>query len=161
MYVKDLWGGLLTAKAHSAGGVVVGAAMNRQPGLFDNVVFRNAFIDLYASSLNRRLPLTEHEWEEYGNPVTEVEDEKRIRFFCPLWNMGKAQSNYPNALITGTLDDANVPYWNATLLARALPTSINHVLLNIEQSGGHNLTGTKTLQVSAMEAAFILRNSYE
>jgi oligopeptidase B len=58
---------LLTAKAFSAGGVVVGAALNERPELFGSAVFTNAFLDV-SSGVDPLQPFTEHEYEEWGNP---------------------------------------------------------------------------------------------
>ena len=153
-------GGALTAKATSAGGIVVGAAINHEPELVDNVVLTNAFCDLSATLNDPDLYLTPHEWDEYGNP----EDSRiahHLQSYCPVSNVIPGAS-YPKFLLVGTVDDDNVPYWNAVIFGKKLRASgmaEDRVLLHLEESGGHWLTGDSRLRVAALELAFIIANS--
>jgi oligopeptidase B len=158
-YLKDRWGGKLTAKAFSAGGVLVGAAVNRQPSLFDNVVLINAFLDVYATLTNSELFLTPHEWDEYGNPLEDAEIDRLIKSYCPVSNM-RTNESAPRTLVIGTVDDENVPYWNAAIFAKKLRDFVDDkdkVFLHIEDGGKHQL-GSRRLQVAALELAFILQD---
>ncbi len=174
----------LVAKAFSAGGVLVGAAVNRNPGLFDKVILTNAFVDL-ASTMDRpNLFLTKHEYDEFGNPSTDSAAKARIRSYCPVYNLRptvQCQNTSTRFLITGTLDDPNVPYWNATLYFRKLlkglektqvvdeNSSANHsnecqndrVFLELQTSGGHHFSGSNRIEVVALENAFILKHYKE
>jgi protease II len=150
----------LTAMAFSAGGVIVGAAMNRDPELFDNVVLTNAFVDVYETMTNPDLFLTSHEWDEYGSPLHDADDANRIRSYCPTTNLS-SMSTCPQTLLVGTLDDENVPFWNAVIFAKKLRDCIqdkDRVHLHLEARGGHHL-GSRRLHVSALELAFIVQNS--
>lgn len=154
-------GGALTAKAFSAGGIVVSAAVNQEPELFNNVVLTNAFCDLRATLSNPSLFLTKHEWDEYGNPLVDTKIEKVIRSYCPTSNIVDG-ARYPRFLLIGTVDDENVPYYNALIFARKLRDSgvdKNRVQLHVEDGGGHNLGGGHRIPVAALEVSFIVENS--
>lgn len=47
---------------------MVGAALNTRPDLFGAAVLRNAFLDLCSIMSDPHLPLTVHEYEEWGDP---------------------------------------------------------------------------------------------
>jgi oligopeptidase B len=159
---------MLTAKAFSAGAVTVAGAVNRQPSLFGSVVLTNPFLDVGTSMWNKELALTEHEWNEWGNAIFGNNAAKSISSYCPMSNV--TQQNYPQMLLVGTIDDANVPYWHPLTFCLKVrkafealaPTEADNreitdrrALLHIEESGGHQLHGTK-VDVTAMEAAFIV-----
>jgi oligopeptidase B len=157
---KQYAGGKLTATSFSAGGVLVGSAVNRNPELFDNVVFTNAFLDVYKTMTNSNLYLTPHEWDEYGNPLIDSEAAEIIRSYCPIANL-KVMSTCPQTLIIGTLDDENVPFSNAVIYAKKLRDCIqdfDRVHLHLEPSGGHHM-GARRLHIAAIELAFIVQNS--
>jgi oligopeptidase B len=154
-------GGALTAKAFSAGGIVVGAAVNQEPELFNNVVLTNAFCDLRATLSNPDLFLTKHEWDEYGNPLVDTNIEKVIRSYCPTSNIVPG-ARYPRFILIGTVDDENVPYYNAVIFASKLRSSgvdKDRVQLHVEDGGGHNLGGGHRIPVAALEVSFIVENS--
>jgi len=157
--LKERWGGPLIAKAFSAGGVVVGATINRQPELFDGAVFTNAFLDVYATLMNSRLFLTSHEWDEYGNPVEDEEIRRLIESYCPVRNILSRTDNYPATLLIGALKDENVPYWNSAIYADILRSrgGASRVHLFLEDSPHHHFGGRR-LQISAIENAFIIQN---
>lgn len=165
---------LLTGKAFSAGGVVVAAAVNRQPSLFGCVVLTNPFLDVITAMTDTKLALTEHEWTEWGDVVRDFKAKMAVSSYCPMTNV--ASQDYPKMLIVGTIDDKNVPYWHPLTFALKIRNALDAyetmatqtnpemcatdtkygVLLDVEQSGGHHLHGTK-LDVSSMETAFIIQ----
>ena len=171
----------LVAKAFSAGGVLVGASVNRNPGLFDKVILTNAFVDVFSTMGNKNLFLTEHEYDEFGNPSSDPNVEARIRSYCPIYNLDpgvQVQRTMTRFLSIGTLDDRNVPYWNAALYFRKLLDGYkegnkfdgdatsdiangrqpknDRVFLELQMEGGHHFSGKKRIEVLALENAFIL-----
>ena len=150
----------LIAKAYSAGGVTVAGAVNRHPSLFNQLVLTNAFLDVHATMNNPSLPLTEHEWDEYGDPKV-VDD--LIRRYCPV-QTAVGIRKFPRTLLVAALQDEVVPYWNAVVYAKALRHSLapgaNNIYVLVEDGIGHDL-GNKLLHVSALETAFILSGDNE
>eukprot|EP00934_Nitzschia_sp_Nitz4_P000842 Nitzschia sp. Nitz4//scaffold11_size288233//245683//247950//NITZ4_000814-RA/size288233-snap-gene-0.32-mRNA-1//1//CDS//3329534194//842//frame0 len=160
-YLKGRFKGTVSAKGFSAGGLLIGATMNRQPDLFDNVILTNAFLDVYATMTNPTLYLTQHEWDEFGNPILNPETKALIQSYCPMENIPKRTDSFPRCLVIGTLDDINVPHWNATIFAKKVRDRMekkDRVYLHLEESGGHHL-GQKRLQIAALELAFLLQRS--
>lgn len=145
----------LIAKGNSAGGIVVGAAVNQRPDLFRKVLLTNAFLDLDATLRDPSLHLTQHEWDEYGNPLEDRIAAKAIAAICPFRNVStNREIPQPDFLIIGSLDDQSVPVANSIVYGKKIrEISGARVLLHIEREGGHYLHGTK-VRVAAMEAAF-------
>lgn len=152
----------LVAKAFSAGGVIVGAAVNRRPDLFRAVALTNAFLDVQATLKNKSLHLTQHEWDEYGNPLEDERMAESIASYCPVVNAnGDSASGLPSFLLIGTMDDKDVPVWNPIVFGKKLRAQANgkaDVLLYTEGQGGHQMLGTRS-RVAALEAAFLLRST--
>lgn len=147
----------LVAKGTSAGGILVGAAVNQRPDLFCKVVMTNAFLDLDATMRRPSLHLTQHEWDEYGNPLEDEAAARAIASICPILNVSDS-AQQPQFLIVGTLDDQSVPVENAVVYAKKIrEKSGAHVLLHIESEGGHQLLENR-LRVAAVESTFIAGN---
>jgi oligopeptidase B len=131
--------GRIAASGASAGGTLVGAAVNLRPDLFGAVYAEVPFVDALNTLLDRSLPLTESSFSEFGNPGASKADFLNIKAYAPYENV-RAQA-YPPMLVYQSLNDARVPYWEAAKWVaklRQLKTSGNPVILFIKMSGGHS-----------------------
>ena len=145
----------LTAKAVSAGGVTVGASINHAPELFGSAVFVNAFLDVTTSMYNK-MALTDHEFDEWGDPTKDQQAAEVISSICPVANLSEKQlQKFPRTLVVGTLDDANVPFWHALTYYAKLRGG-RHLLYMLPK-GGHHLHGT-SLEVGALTNGFIIKS---
>lgn len=93
----------------SAGGLLVGAAVNLRPELFAGVIAAVPFVDVLTTISDATLPLTPPEWDEWGNPITNAEEYGWIAEYSPYDNI-KAEV-YPPLMATGGLTDYRVTYW--------------------------------------------------
>lgn len=97
------------AYGQSAGGTIVGAALNERPALFRGAILDYPFLDVPGAMLNDSLPLTTLEYPEWGNPAEPEEQERMLRY-SPYQNIsGQA---YPPILLLGGKFDYQAPYWN-------------------------------------------------
>ena len=143
----------------SAGGMLVGAAINMKPKLFKAAVMHVPFVDVLNTMMDETLPLTPGEFKEWGNPQ-EADFYEYIKSYCPYSNI-KVQ-NYPNVFITAGLYDPRVTYWEpAKFLCklRELKTDSNVSIMKTNMSAGHSgKTGRFVhLEEYAEEFAFILK----
>jgi oligopeptidase B len=128
----------LAARGGSAGGLLVAAALARQPSLFAAVVAEVPFVDVVNTMHDESLPLTVTEWEEWGDPRDPVY-EAYMASYAPYENV--AAVDVPALLVTAGLNDPRVSYhepakWVAKL--RATVTSDRPLLLHTEMGAGHS-----------------------
>ena len=99
----------LAIRGGSAGGLLVGAALNRAPDLWAAVVAEVPFVDALNTILDPSLPLTVIEWEEWGNPVESPEIFDVMASYSPYENIPARK--LPPVLATTGLHDPRVGYW--------------------------------------------------
>jgi oligopeptidase B len=128
---------LLAARGGSAGGLLMGAALNLRPDLFGAVVAEVPFVDVVTTMLDEALPLTVIEWEEWGNP-NDRRSYEAMKAYSPYDNVEAKE--YPALLVTAGLNDSRVAYWEpAKWVAklRATKTDSNPLLLRTRMGTGH------------------------
>jgi oligopeptidase B len=143
----------LAIQGISAGGVLIGAALNQRPDLFRAAVLQGPFVDVVNSMLDPALPLTVPEYLEWGDPRIK-EHYEAMKAYCPYSNI-RAQ-DYPALLLLTTLDDSQVMYWEPVKFAaklRARKTDRNPLLLKIDSGTGH--TGPSGRYDVLREKAFV------
>jgi oligopeptidase B len=129
----------LAARGGSAGGLLMGAAANLRPDLFDAVVAEVPFVDCLTTILDESLPLTITEWEEWGDPVHDPAVYALMKSYSPYDNV--EAKDYPAMLVTGGLNDPRVQYWEpAKWVAklRATKTDDHLLVLKMEMGAGHS-----------------------
>lgn len=101
--------GRIVSYGGSAGGLLVGAALNLRPDLFGGVIAAVPFVDVINTISDASLPLTPPEWEEWGNPVASSAQYDWIAAYSPYDNI--QPTDYPPVMATGGLTDYRVTYW--------------------------------------------------
>ena len=144
----------------SAGGLLMGAVTNLRPDLFGCVVADVPFVDVINTISDASLPLTPPEWEEWGNPLTSVDDYNYILSYSPYDNVQAV--DYPPMLFNSGISDEQVTYWEpAKMVARlrALKTDDNLLLLNMNMHAGHAGASKRYEWIDevAFNYAFVLR----
>ncbi len=148
----------LFAMGGSAGGMLVAALANIEPGLFKGIVAAVPFVDVVTTMLDEDLPLTTGEYDEWGNP-NEKDYYHYMLSYSPYDNV-KAQE-YPNILVTSGYHDSQVQYWEpAKWVAklREIKKDKNLLLLHMKMDTGHSGASGRFeyLRETALEYAFIL-----
>ena len=151
--------GSIVAHGGSAGGLLVGAALNQAPELFAGVMAAVPFVDVLNTMSDTELPLTPPEWPEWGNPITDTDAFHRLRSYSPYDNV--TARAYPPALITGGLTDPRVTYWEPAKWAAKLrehQMGDAPILLKINMDAGHQGESGRydSLKETALEYAFAL-----
>ncbi len=142
----------------SAGGMLVGASLNIAPALFKAAVADVPFVDVLNTMLDKTLPLTPIEFEEWGNPE-DPDYYNYIKSYSPYDNVG--QRGYPHLLVTSGLNDPRVTYWEpAKWVAklREFKTDQNLLIQYIHMGAGHGGPSGRyeALKEYAREYAFVL-----
>ncbi|MEO5981256.1 MAG: S9 family peptidase [Pedococcus sp.] len=131
----------LAAEGGSAGGLLIGAAVNLAPERFRVVHAAVPFVDALTTILDPSLPLTVVEWEEWGNPLADPEVYAYMKSYSPYENVRHAP--YPAVLATTSLNDTRVFFtepakWVARLRESTTSGPVQRpVLLRTEMVAGH------------------------
>ena len=112
----------LIARGVSAGGLLVGAAVNLAPEAFGGVIAQVPFVDVLTTMLDPARPLTVAEWEEWGDPLHDPDAYRLLKSYSPYENVRDVR--YPPVFALAALQDARVPVseaakWIARLQAVA------------------------------------------
>lgn len=143
----------LIIQGGSAGGLLMGVCVNMRPDLYRAVVAQVPFVDVMNTMLDASIPLTSHEYSEWGDP----NDKKYFNYmlsYSPIDNV--KQQNYPRMLVTGGLNDPRVHYWEPTKWVaklRDMKTDDNLLLLKTNMGAGHG--GASGRYDSLKELAFV------
>ncbi|KAJ9518569.1 hypothetical protein QJQ45_018623 [Haematococcus lacustris] len=183
--------GMIAGHAFSAGGLLLGCALAPLPGvpalgplptagsdtglqrmqrmpeaqLFGAAVLRAPFLDLMSVMRDPSLPLTLHEYDEWGNPHASGDD---MQATCPYTRLGKliqlhtqagaALPSLPPTMVSCAVQDARVPYWAAVKwVARARRWKHAMLVLRVSWDDGHYLADDDLIQLTAEEYAFLCR----
>ena len=155
-------GGNIIAHGGSAGGLLVGAALNQSPSLFGGAIAAVPFVDVLNTMSDETLPLTPPEWPEWGNPLISETDYDQIAAYSPYDNV--AEKNYPAVLITAGLTDPRVTYWEPAKWAAKLrdhQQADEPILLRTNMDAGHQGEAGRyaSLKEVAFEYAFAIKVS--
>lgn len=142
----------------SAGGLLVGVALNMRPELYAGVVANVPFVDVVTSMLDPALPLTAGEFSEWGNPMRESHYRYMLSY-SPYDNVGRG--DYPPMLVTTGLWDAQVPYWEpvkwvARIRARTSSDGPRVLRVGMESGHGGQSGRNRRIEQTALEYAFLL-----
>ena len=121
----------------SAGGLLVGAVANMRPDLYRGVIAHVPFVDVVTTMLDRNIPLTTNEFDEWGDPKS-LAYYRYMLSYSPYDNVRRQA--YPAMLVATGLHDSQVQYfepakWVAKL--RTMKTDTNPLLLKVNMEAGH------------------------
>ncbi len=126
------------AMGGSAGGLLMGAVVNRAPDLFAGAVAMVPFVDCLNTMLDETIPLTTNEYDEWGDPRDEAFF-RRIAGYAPYENVPRTV--LPHLFVTSGLHDSQVHFWEPTKWVQRLrarnadPT--RRMLLRTNLDAGH------------------------
>ena len=154
--------GKIIGMGGSAGGLLMGAVVNKAPELFLGIVMAVPFVDSLTTNLDHSLPLTVGEFDEFGNAKDNKEHFDYIFSYAPYNNIKKM--DYPHMLITTSLSDNRVLFDEPakfTAKLRDYKTDNNLLLLKTEMNAGHGGKSGRdgAIEEIALDYAFALKIS--
>ncbi len=149
---------LTFAEGASAGGLLVGAVANIRPELYRGLIAEVPFVDIVTTMLDKSIPLTAGEFDEWGDPSKKNYFEY-ILSYSP-YDQVQNQA-YPAMFVTAGLFDRQVQYWEpAKWVAklRLMNTSLNPIYLYTNMETGHDGASGRfeTYKETAMIYAFMI-----
>lgn len=147
----------LVGYGNSAGGMIVGQAINERPDLFNTVILDHPYLDVLNTMMHDTLPLTVDEYKEWGNPQDKTVY-NYIKAYSPYQNI-KTQS-YPNVLILGSYQDFQTPMWQIakyTAKLRKHNQANTTILMLTDMQSGHlgNTSGKEWIKSFAQVHGFV------
>ena len=148
----------LYAMGGSAGGLLMGAIINKAPELYNGIISAVPFVDVVTTMLDDSIPLTTGEYDEWGNPNDKLYYEY-MKSYSPYDNI--EAKDYPNMLVTAGLHDSQVQYWEpAKWVAklRDFKTDNNKLYLKTNMDAGHGGASGRfeSIKEDAEEFTFLL-----
>lgn len=118
----------------------MGVMANRYPHLFQALVMKVPFVDILDTMMDPKLPLTLHEYEEWGNPANDASVHAYISSYAPCENVKPGRM--PHMLVTGSLNDYRVQYWEPAKWVfqhrqKIAENPSTCLLLNMSDTDGH------------------------
>ncbi len=134
--------GAIVGYGLSAGGLLVGGAVNRAPDLYAGVIAQVPFVDMLNTMSDADHPLVPLFRPDWGDPLADPDAYDWIAAISPYENV-RAQP-YPAILATAGVRDPRVSYWEPakwTAALREATTSDNPVLFMTDMAAGHQTSG--------------------
>ncbi|KAH7688997.1 Peptidase S9A prolyl oligopeptidase protein [Dioscorea alata] len=154
----------LVAIGCSAGGLLVGATINKYPDLFCAAILKVPFLDIANTMLDPCLPLTILDYDEFGDPDVQEEFET-IHSYSPYDNIVPGVC-YPSTLVTASFHDSRVGVWEtakwvAKVREKTCQSCSPSVILKTNMDGGHFSEGgrLKHCEDMAFEYAFLIKTT--
>lgn len=147
----------LVAHGLSAGGLLVGASMNRAPDVWAGVIAEVPFVDMLNTMSDADHPLVPLFRPDWGDPLADRGDYDYIASISPYENVQPVA--YPPLLCTAGLKDDRVGYWEPAKLVAAVrraSTANRPAMLLTDLEAGHQGSGGRddTLRRTARLYAF-------
>ncbi len=148
----------LFAQGGSAGGLLIGAAINLNPSLYRGVIAAVPFVDVVTTMLDDSIPLTTGEYDEWGNP-NDPEYYHYMLSYSPYDQVSR--QDYPAILVTTGLHDSQVQYWEPAKWVAKLrdyKTCDSPLLLHTNMVAGHGGAAGRYQRYKeiALEYAFLI-----
>jgi oligopeptidase B len=148
----------LVIEGGSAGGLLIGAVLNRRPDLARAALLRVPFVDVINTMLDESLPLTVGEFEEWGNPKIRAQYDY-MKTYCPYSNL--AARRYPEILVRTSINDSQVMYWEpAKWIAKLRTVNLGDapVIFKVNMAAGHGGASGRydALRETAFDYAWVL-----
>ena len=145
----------------SAGGYLVGATLSRNPdgNLFGSLYTEVPYLDVLRTTSNPKLPLTQLEYDEFGDPVHRKKDAAAILRLSPIDTL--PEGGAPAVFVfcrTGLNDKEVFAYESAkwiTKLKDLQGTGGKQKLLAIGEGEGHFVSGRRLFEERAEDLALL------
>jgi oligopeptidase B len=116
-----------SALGWSAGGLVLGSTMMRNPELFQSGVLHVPFVDPLSAMLNPDSPLTTTEYEMWGNPLSSRHEFESLLSISPYDTIPTALDNGPAMWLTAGMHDQRVQVWQVAKFAARLRDTLPRI----------------------------------
>lgn len=142
----------------SAGGYLVGATLSRNAtgNLFSSLYTEVPYLDVLSTASNRRLPLTQLEYEEFGDPLHKAKDAAALLRLSPVNTIPESGAPAIFVLCRIGLNDKEVfAYESVKWITRLRENEGKPKLLAINEGEGHFVYGRSSFRQRAEDLALL------
>ena len=139
----------------SAGGLLAANIALQYPESVGAVYAEVPYLDVLRTTTNPALPLTQMEYDEFGDPVHRPADYRALKAISPVDTVKKAPVNAPFILVRTALHDTQVLPYEAMKWTERMKAAGWNILLGIDEDGGHFTDGAILEKLQAEDAILI------
>ena len=138
----------------SAGGLLAANIAHQYPQFVKAVYAEVPYLDVVRTTSNPNLPLTQLEYDEFGDPLTRPDELRALLQFSPVDTVPKATSKSPLIVVKTALNDSQVLPYETLKWAKKLRENGHRVYVGID-GGGHFVDDKHLYRGLAEDAALI------
>jgi protease II len=139
----------------SAGGWVAAMMALQYPYLVRGVIAEVPYVDVLRTTSNPALPLTQMEYEEFGDPLHNKKDYEALLTISPIENTSVPPKTQPIILIKTALHDTQVATYESLKWAKTLrEKGWSNIYVSIDTKGGHFVGQNSMANQYAEDASF-------
>jgi oligopeptidase B len=139
----------------SAGGLLAANIAHQYHNLVGAVYAEVPYVDVLRTTTNPDLPLTQLEYDEFGDPRRRPEEYAALQQISPVDTVPFAPKGAPLVLVRTGVHDAQVLPYEALKWAKKLRCAGWNVLVGIDGNGGHFAAADVMYGQQAEDAALI------
>lgn len=121
----------------SAGGLLAANIAQQFPHLVGAIYAEVPYLDVLRTTSNPNLPLTQLEYDEFGDPIRRPEDYEALQRISPVDTVLPATPQSPFVLVRTGVNDAQVLPYEALKWSKKMRSMGWNVLVGIDTDGGH------------------------
>jgi len=139
----------------SAGGWVAARVAQHLPPLVGAVYAEVPYVDVLRTTSNPKLPLTELEYTEFGDPLHKVVDYEALKAISPMETIPMAPADAPFVLVRTAFYDVEVLPYESVKYVTKLQALGFHALLGYDKQGGHFAADSDAVKQQAEDAVLL------
>jgi oligopeptidase B len=139
----------------SAGGWVAARVAQHLPPLVGAVYAEVPYVDVLRTTSNPKLPLTELEYTEFGDPLHKVADYEALKAISPMETIPIAPADAPFVLVRTAFYDVEVLPYESVKYVTKLQALGFHALLGYDKQGGHFAADSDAVKQQAEDAVLL------
>ena len=142
----------------SAGGLLAANIAHTYSYLIGAIYTEVPYVDVLRTTTNPSLPLTQMEYDEFGNPAERPKEYEALQRISPVDTVSIAPKHAPLIVVRTAINDAQVLPYESLKWAKKLRANGWTVYLGIDNGGGHFAEEADMYTQEADDAALINAN---
>jgi protease II len=139
----------------SAGGWLAAYIGLKYANLVRAVYAEVPYLDVLRTTTNPALPLTQLEYDEFGDPIRRPDEYKALKTISPNNIVRRAPAHAPFFLVRTALHDAQVLPYEALKFGKHLRKNGWQYALGLDMNGGHFTKPSSSAMIQGMDAALL------